>query len=599
MFRFLRSAAVGLLVVGCGAAAIGIVAGAGASASTAGAVGAVSLPSLSSLHEVLVDTSADKGAGYIFYSEGQSAGALEERDSLAKSGVIVTTLNGSYVKTLESGNGTEGIALSADGSTLYAATATGIAAINANTLATENDVPLVAGGGTLLPYDLAVQGGDLWISYLAENADGDTVGNGIGGLSLADIASGAGAALTPTQLSGPTWSAPPSLAADPQESGALAAVEDGSSPPLVATYNVDSATPDMPVATSTTAAVQFVNCPSAGPATILPGGTFFWVSCDGTETEYNMALFREGTVFGGLPFSAADGVDVAATTSSSRNVALGTSVSGTGNLPAAQVGVYEAGGGMLNIFSFVAPDTDTRDSVVGLGWGSTGSTLYAVVEETSSAGANSYALDVLPDANRAASALTLGGTSKAAYGTAVSISGRLTFSAYGGLAATTVTVTRTHAGGSTVSLGKVTGSTANGTFSFKDTTALSPGTWIYTVSYAGTVILAPSKATRTVIISKAASGATLTASATDVKAGATVHLTVKLPKTAGPARTIDLYATPAGQSKKLVKSAKVGPRGQLEIAYKIVRRTLFSVVVAGDSDFYERTFATTIGASAK
>lgn len=323
------------------------------------------------------------------------------------------------------------------------------------------------------------------------------------------------------------------------------------------------------------------------------------MSCDGTETEYNLGLFREGTAGGGLPFSVADGVDVAATTSSSGSVALGTSVSGAGNLPAAQVGVYQAGGDMLNIFSFVAPDTDTRDSVVGLGWGSAGSTLYAVVEKTSSAGANSYTLDVLPDANRAASALALAGTSKAAYGSQVSISGRLTFSAYGGLAATTVTVTRTHAGGSAVSLGKVTGSTAKGTFSFKDVAALSPGTWIYTVSYAGTDILAPSKATRTVIISKAASGATLTASATDVKAGTTVHLTVKLPKTAGPARTIDIYATPAGQSKKLVKSAKVGPGGQLEIAYKITRRTVFSAVIAGNSDFNTGTRSATISASAK
>jgi hypothetical protein len=96
------------------------------------------------------------------------------------------------------------------------------------------------------------------------------VGNGIGGLSLADIASSAGATLTPTQLSGPTY------------------------------------------------------CSSAGPATVLPGRTFFWVSCNGTETEYNMALTREGTGGGGLPFSAANGVDVAATTSSGGNIALGT-----------------------------------------------------------------------------------------------------------------------------------------------------------------------------------------------------------------------------------------------------------------------------------
>jgi hypothetical protein len=126
---------------------------------------------------------------------------------------------------------------------------------------------------------------------------------------------------------------------------------------------------------------------------------------------------------------------------------------------------------------------------------------------------------------------------KAAYGTPVSISGRLTFSACSGSAATAVTVTRTHVGGSTASLGKVTG-TANGAF-----------------------------------ISKAASGAALTASASGVTAGTTVHLTVKLPKIAGPARTIDIYAASAGEPKKLVKSA--------------------------NSDFNAGTVATTIRVTAK
>lgn len=594
--RFLAFGAAGLLVAGAAAAALGVAADPSANASTSGAAGVVPLPSVGPLvHQVLVDGSADNGAGYIFYSEGLPAADLGG-NHLATTGVVVTTLSGSYVKTLLGDSGTEGIALSPDGSTLYVAIAGAIAAINTDTLALAGEVDLYANKGVLLPYDLAVQGGELWISYLAYTQQRDFIGDYVGGVSLADIDSSI--LLTPTQLSGPAWSVPPSLAADPEDGGALVAVAEGQSPPQVATYDVESATPGTPVATSAAAAAQFANCGAGAPATVLPGGASFLMSCDGTETSYSVAdLERQGTYGSGLPFSASDGVDSAAIAANG-TIALGTSVTATGVL--AQAGTYDSSGtGMLNDYNFNPVNTgnwaapNMENSVDGLGW--VGSTLYVLLEGLSPADTPSYALDVLPDADRAASALTLGGTSKAAYGTPVSISGRLTFSAYSGPAATVVTVTRTHVGGSTGPIGNVTG-TANGAFSFKDTASLVPGTWIYTVSYAGTSMLAPSKATRTVVISKAAAGATLTASATDVKAGTTVHLTVKLPKTAGPVRLIDIYAEPAGQSKKLIKSAKVGPGGTVEIAYKVARNTVFSANIAGDSDFNSGTVATTVRA---
>ena len=91
---------------------------------------AATLPQLTSFHQMVVDT-AD---GYLFFSEGQSSGSAVDSGTfagLAPAGVVVTTLDGQYVTTLDAGDGVEGLAL--DGSTLYVALATQdeVAVINA------------------------------------------------------------------------------------------------------------------------------------------------------------------------------------------------------------------------------------------------------------------------------------------------------------------------------------------------------------------------------------------------------------------------------------------------------------------------------------
>src|SRR5215472_13376173 len=69
---------------------------------------------LTGFHQIVVDNAA----GYIFLSEGaDSYGLGASTDS--SSALVVTTLAGTYVTTLESGNGVEGMALTPDGKTLY------------------------------------------------------------------------------------------------------------------------------------------------------------------------------------------------------------------------------------------------------------------------------------------------------------------------------------------------------------------------------------------------------------------------------------------------------------------------------------------------
>src|SRR5208337_2006521 len=92
--------------------------------------------------------------------------------------LIVTTLAGNYVTTLDSGDGVEGIALSPDGKTLYAALSTenAVAAITISTIASATPTqvlyPLT---GDDAPYDIAVQSGKVWVSY-----NSSATGAGIG-----------------------------------------------------------------------------------------------------------------------------------------------------------------------------------------------------------------------------------------------------------------------------------------------------------------------------------------------------------------------------------------------------------------------------------
>ena len=202
-----------------------------ADASASASVGsAVPLTQLTGFHQILVDDAA----GYIFFSQG--VGSLSLLQGAANTaGIVVTNLSGGYVTTLDAGDGVEGLALSSDGATLYAALDAddAIGVISAGTLKQTADWPLPS--GTMSPYGLALQSGKLWVSYNANPGDSD--GGTIGDFDLPTSSSAAAPAFEAPLHTGGWWSSP-DLASDPSDTGVLLASEPQKIPPQTVTFNV-------------------------------------------------------------------------------------------------------------------------------------------------------------------------------------------------------------------------------------------------------------------------------------------------------------------------------------------------------------------------
>ena len=125
-----------------GAAALTVLPAAVARADTS-----TPLTQLTGFHQMVVDDAA----GYVFISEGTKG----------TSGIVVTNTSGTYVTTLDSGGDVEGLALSSDGTTLYAALGAdaAVAVINASTLTqTQWALPSSVGSPTAWRYRAAICG---------------------------------------------------------------------------------------------------------------------------------------------------------------------------------------------------------------------------------------------------------------------------------------------------------------------------------------------------------------------------------------------------------------------------------------------------------
>ncbi|WP_393098070.1 YncE family protein [Streptomyces sp. LN325] len=127
---------------------------------------------------------------HLFFSQGAGT-----------TGIVVTDLSGTPVTTIDGEQGADGLALSADGKTLYAALTDGdaIAAIDTATL---TETGRVGTGTASAPVSVAQAGGKVWYSYTADDGEG-TVG------SLDPSA--ADPAPTPQPVM-PHWPPPPSSA---------------------------------------------------------------------------------------------------------------------------------------------------------------------------------------------------------------------------------------------------------------------------------------------------------------------------------------------------------------------------------------------------
>jgi hypothetical protein len=636
------------------------------------------LTQLSSFHQIVVDSSA----GYVFLSEGVGSQTLLNGTD-DSSGIVVTDLSGNYVTTLDSGEGVEGLALSSDGSTLYAALAgtDEVAAIDAASIAsgvttpTQTLYPLATGD---VPYGVALENGYLWVSY------NEGTNAGISGIGDFDLSASSPVFETQSVM-GDRWYSAADIATDPDSTGTtLVAALPQTSPTAVDTFDVSTDPPTLIDSTQMlTNASGNDDCDNEEGLTVFPGGSQFLVACGGSEGNYyntdNLSL--AGSYAGG---DSAVSVDPS----------TGLIAAGNGLQGEPDVYVYQPGSS-TPVNEFTLSDGDVL-APRGLALTTGGTAAYAVIQPP---GTSDYALEVFDDLAVTASDLTLTGPASTLVGSTVTLSGTLTLSNGTALpSGAAVTVTRTAPDGTSTTLpSPKLGS--DGSFSFTDTIPTSPGAYEYTVSYAGdgltaaastasfTVTAALNTSTLTlsapgtvtygdnvslsgklsfgngvavpsgtaITITRTASGksaetlhattgsggsfsltdkdpaeakytytaayagntttAAATARATVTVARTTPSLTVttsdaeyvygtKITVTATLGstfsdRTVSIYATPTGESKKLVKTAKVNSKGVLSVSYALTRNTVFTAAFGGDVHNAPKTVTKTVDAEVK
>lgn len=514
-----------------GLAALSTLTAGTASASTAGTV-----PHLTNFHQVAV------GSQYVFISEGPAS------TTSAATGIVVTDLNGNYVTTLDSGSGADGIALSPDGSTLYAALSAqnAVAAITVSTItaATPAQVlyPLAA---TDVPYEVAVQSGKVWVTYRSGG-----VGGAIGAINLA--AATPDAAFEPDATTA-GWYSPPDIAVDPADSGVLVGLQPGISDTEGVAFNT---TTDPATITAQGSVDGFSNCPFESGVAVQAGGKDFIADCGS-----------------GLVFSTtAANFDTPVSTYPVPTTAMATSATGTaafGGNGTTNLYVYTSSGKQANKLTLGA-------QVLGLAFSADGTRLYAVSSNTNT----TFALTDVQQPTLPQPALTLSIPATSPITQSVTLAGKLTLP--GGKllpAGTPLTITRTG-----VSKASFTAKTAaNGTFAVADHSAgAALGAYAYTLSYAGSATVAPTTAIHTLTVVKFSPGLTLNLGATTVNYGTTTVVTAHLAK-AYSNHAVLIYAQMAGHAKQLIGHGNVNSSGNFAVRYRSPYNVTYSAAYAGDA----------------
>jgi hypothetical protein len=516
----------------------------------------LALPQLAGFHQILVDDAA----GYVFLSEGAEGNAA---------GIVVTDLSGNYVTTLDAGDGVQGLVLSSDGRTLYAALAAvdAVGVIDTASL-TQTTTYSLAITGTA-PYYLALQSGKLWVSYDVPATDIQVSYGAIGDfdLSAANPSFETQPGMDGAPSGYPGWFVAPVLAADPSDTGVLVAVVPGGSP-LAVTYRV---TADPPTMLSWGTGVS-----GCGPRTlaVFPGGAQF-VDCATILNTTDLSGIASDTSGETLAISP-DGSLLAV---------------GAGSLAAsnAQVSQVRNGSsqGWPNIFSFASPETLAP---AGLAFGASGSRLYAVLMNLAG---TAYELQVIDNPGATSSALTLSAPTAVQVGSGYTVTGSLTLSTGSPVVGTPVTITRTQAGSPDTQFALTTD--ARGRFSLADQPA-SAGTYTYSAEYAAYgLTAAASTATAVVHVDKPSPALTVTTTASTFGYGSTVKVTAHLGKT-DTNRAVSLYALALGSNtQKLLASGQVNASGNLTVSYTATHNTRFTATFAGDEQYAATTANLTVG----
>ena len=481
----------------------------------------------------------DAAHQHLFISEG-----------VGNSSILVTDFNGQPVTTIGNEPGAEGMTLSPDGSTVYAALTGGdaVSAISTATLAETDRYSLGAGSA---PLSVAYASGKVWVGY------GQSTKGQLGSIDP----STSPATVSLGLATNGEWYAAPLLATSPAAPGTLIATDSATEPPYLERYDVSSGTPVKAVRVwlqSSAIPDSLQITPDGQDLVIATGAPYYHqvfkladLTADGTypSTNYpnSVAIAPDGAVAAGSNAAYADDIYVYA--------AHGTTPLRT----------YD--------FGYGAP-TLAAD---GLAWAPDESRLFAVALDGSG---NNPTLHVLTAPEATSTSLTLTGPSTGTRTQQVVLTGKL--SSTGTIpAGTHLTVTRTdaaHTGGTPLA-DAVVG--ADGSYTVTDNPQIG-GANTYTVSFAGTAKLLPSTATTTVQVSRSATTVSIATSGSGVfNYGAWTTITAHLGATSN-GRTVTLSEKAGNGATTVLKTGAVDANGNLVAYAKLAYNTTFTVSFAGD-----------------
>ena len=554
-------------VVGSAVVAAGVGAGAAGSAraATVAAPSSVSLP-ITSYYQMAVDSADNR----VFISQGASGG-----DS-----IVVTDFSGDVVGSIAEPSPVEGIALSPDGSTLYAAlvgsttVSPAISVISTSSLSQTTTFPLPASD---TPQDVAVQSGKLWVSY----------GTGAyGKAAIGDFDLSAASPTLATQSAMGGWYSAPLLAADPTGTGnELVAAQPNIPSPLVNTYNTSTATVVGSGQPCITDQYDY-----AVDVAVVPGGAGLILACDspqaGDEYRYSTSdLAEDSPVYGtvGTPNAIA--------------IASSTGLVAVGGADVPQIAdVYTAGGKQTNQYMAVGNGGSLADR--GLGLNADGTELFAVTIAWSDA-IMDYSLNVYPDPGITPTSVTLSAKpANVTVGKTVAVAGTLLIGGYGP-SNTSIKITRTGGGQPATTF------TADVRFAGEFTWIDSPppGTYTYTANYPATATSAASSASAKVTVVKEAPSFSLTVTPATASYGAAVNFDARFDAVlqGNPAiGVVSVYAQTAGsKTKTKIASGRVSGISRVSGTAHFDKSTTLYAVYPGNSDNTAVTVTKTVNVGAK
>jgi hypothetical protein len=396
--------------------------------------------------------------------------------SAASNTILVTNYSGQTVATITNEPGADGLALSSDGATVYAALTTGdaISAISTSTLA--ETARYATGTGTDPTY-VAYTSGKVWFGY---GTYGDPFQNGIG--SIDPSTSPATVNLSATNESLALWYAAPILAASPN--GELVAGETMVSGALnMVSFDTSSG------GVATALSYGSINGSGVESMQITPDGKDVVVA-SGSPYYHQILQVSDMALVGEYPTAAYPvGVSIADD---------GTVAAGVGNGLSDEVFFFAPGGSTpLNTESFGSSDTLAAD---GVAITPDATELFAVT----TGGANPT-LNIITDPVQGPSTLSLTAPATARKHHPITLTGTLggTSPYAGGQPLQVTRIDQAHPGG--IALPGVT-TAADGSFTITDTPPNFRGDSekvTYKVSYAGDAHLTASTASASVTVKSA------------------------------------------------------------------------------------------------